>query len=115
MPGLLHGSIYVDAGGKTLDEQGPEHAGRVSGTDCAAIVERELAQVEGGDGPEDEMNPMTGGSHGLGSGGSNNGELRSMGTKRVAMPFSYAQPHSCSNGRLKIAFPKSSRLLGPFP
>jgi hypothetical protein len=61
MPGPLHGCIYVDAGGNTLDEQGPEHAGRVSGTDCAAIVERELAQAEGGDGPEDEMNPMMGG------------------------------------------------------
>jgi hypothetical protein len=34
-----------------------------------------------------------------------------MGTKRVAMPFSYTQPHSCSNGRLKIGFPESDRLL----
>jgi hypothetical protein len=53
--------MYVDAGGNTLDEQGPEHVERVSGMDCATIVERELAQVEGGDGPEDEMNPMMGG------------------------------------------------------
>jgi len=58
MSGLLHGCIYVDAGGKTLAEQGPEHAGRVSGTHCAAMVERELAQVEGGDGSEDGVNPM---------------------------------------------------------
>jgi hypothetical protein len=49
------------AGGVTVDEQGQEHAGRVLFAAGPARVELDLAQVEGVDGVEDEMNQIMGG------------------------------------------------------
>jgi hypothetical protein len=49
------------AGGVAVDEQGQEHAGRVLVAAGAATVDLELAQVQGVDGVEDEMNQIMGG------------------------------------------------------
>jgi hypothetical protein len=49
------------AGVVAVDEQGQEHAGRVLFAAGPARVELDLAQVEGVDGVEDEMNQIMGG------------------------------------------------------
>jgi hypothetical protein len=71
----------------------------------AATVDLDLAQVQGVDGVEDEMNQMIGGHPLAQIGWEEQGVSRSTGTKLVAMPFRYAQPRSCSNGWIKNRLP----------